>query len=238
MPEQNDNQPQSPLPMNPDLAGYPDVPSLVNGYRNSGAEAKRLREEVEKRDALLLQVMQNGVANQRTVPDRRSSTPEDRLTEFGVPVDALNELVSNGIQRALQPIMRGVSARGKVVSDHPDYVQFEAEVSRFIESDADLSQRYPRMFEVDPEAAMEYAFLKFGESRRRTSAPPNGAEREGMHDAAIPTSRAGEGRRAPTEDQAVRDAFERFQKTGSSRDAAAFAKVRLRSVIKDDFLNQ
>tara|TARA_R110000868_G_scaffold241694_1_gene497199 strand:- start:839 stop:1552 length:714 start_codon:yes stop_codon:yes gene_type:complete len=237
MPEPNEQQ-NSPLPLNPDLAGYPDVPSLVNGYRNSGAEAKRLREEVTKRDDLLMQVMQNSAANQRTVPDRRSSSPEDRLTEFGVPVDALNELVNNGIQRALQPIMRGVSARGKVVSDHPDYVQFEAEVARFIENDAELSQRYPKMFDADPEGAMEYAFLKFGESRRRTSAPPNGDDRQGMHDAAIPSSRAGEGRRAPTEDQAVRDAFERFQKTGSTRDAAAYAKTRLRSVIKDDFLNQ
>ena len=236
MPEPNDNQ--SPLPLNPDLAGYPDVPSLVNGYRNSGAEAKRLREEVEKRDALLLQVVQNSAANQRTVPDRRSSTPEERLTEFGVPVDAINDIITAGVNKALQPLMRGVNARGKVVSDHPDYVQFEAEVARFIENDSELAQRYPKMFEADPEGAMEYAFLKFGESRRRTSAPPNGDGREGMHDAAIPTSRAGEGRRAPTEDQAVRDAFERFQKTGSTKDAAAFAKARLRSVIKDDFLNQ
>lgn len=236
MPEPNDNQ--SPLPLNPDLAGYPDVPSLVNGYRNSGAEAKRLREEVEKRDALLLQVVQNSAANQRTVPDLRSSTPEERLTEFGVPVDAINDIITAGVNKALQPLMRGVNARGKVVSDHPDYVQFEAEVARFIENDSELAQRYPKMFEADPEGAMEYAFLKFGESRRRTSAPPNGDGREGMHDAAIPTSRAGEGRRAPTEDQAVRDAFERFQKTGSTKDAAAFAKARLRSVIKDDFLNQ
>jgi len=54
--------------------------------------------------------------------------------------------------------------------------------------------------------------------------------------AAIPTSRSGDGRRAPSQDGAVQEAFERFQKTGSQQDAQAYAKARLKGVIPDRHL--
>ena len=84
MPEPTETQnQQSPLPLNPALAGYPDTASLVNGYRASGEEAKRLRAEVEKRDQVIAQIALNGgAANQRTVPNRNPGTAWDQLTEF------------------------------------------------------------------------------------------------------------------------------------------------------------
>ena len=229
---------QSPLPLNPDLAGYPTTEALVAGYRNSSAEAQRLRSENDKNNALLAQVLQNGLAGEprRGVPDR-SARPEDRLTDMGIPVDALEQYVNERVQGALAPIARGMAARGKMVTDHPDYVQFENDVAQFIGSDPGLSQSYGKMFEANPEGAMEYAFLKFGESRRRIGTQSNGSARDGIADAAIPGGRTGEGRRTPTQDSAIQEAFERYQKTGSSADAAAFAKARLRNVITDDFLN-
>lgn len=231
------DEPQSPLPLNPDLAGYPTTDALVAGYRNSSAEAQRLRTENEKKDALIAQVLTNGMAaNPRSVPDRRG-TAQERLTEFGVPVDALQEMMRGELQNALAPLTRGIAARGTIVSEHPEYVQFENDVAQFINNDPGLSQSYPKMFEADPAAAMEYAFLKFGDSRRRTSGDPAGPSRAGMTDAAIPSSRAGEGRRAPTQDDEVRAAFTRYQQTGSSQDAAAFAKARLRNVVSDEHLN-
>lgn len=225
-------------PLNPDLAGYPSTEALVSGYRNSSEEGKRQRERADKLEALLMQSMAAAGSNSRTVPDRRGSTPEDRLTEFGVPVDALEQYVTNRVQKAFEPIANGMQARGRIVNDHPDYAQFENDVAQFIGSDPELSARYPKMFEADPVGAMEYAFLKFGDSRRRTN-PGNGNVTVGNPvDAAIPSSRAGEGRRAPDNSQQLQEAYERFQKSGRSTDAAAYAKLRLRSVIKDDFLNQ
>ena len=231
MDEQTTPQPQ----LNPDLAGYPSVEALVQGYRSSGEEAKRLREKADKLESLMTQVFEQQAANQRTVPNR-SGRPEDRLTEFGVPVDALDEFVAGRVAKAFEPVTRGIQARQAIVGSHPDYVQFEQDVANFIGNDPDLSQRYPRMFESDPAGAMEYAFLKFADSRRRSVGSPTGAV-GGSVDAAIPTSRAGEGRRAPDGDQNIRDAFERWQKSGSSQDAQNYAKARLRGVITDDFLN-
>jgi hypothetical protein len=93
------------------------------------------------------------------------------------------------------------------------------------------------MFEANPEGAMEYAFLKFGQSRRQSLPETNGSSRNGVADAAIPGGRTGEGRRAPTQDSRIQEAFERYQKTGSTADAAAYAKTRLRNIISDEFLN-
>lgn len=231
MDEQSTPQPQ----LNPDLAGYPSVDALVQGYRSSGEEAKRLREKADKLEGLVTQMWEQQAANQRSVPNR-AGRPEDRLTEFGVPVDALDEFVAGRVAKAFEPMARGMQARQTIVGSHPDYVQFEQDVANFIGNDPDLSQRYPRMFEADPAAAMEYAFLKFSDSRRRSVTNPTGAV-GGSVDAAIPTSRNGEGRRAPEADQHIRDSFERWQKSGSAQDAQAYAKARLRGVISDDFLN-
>ena len=233
-------QSQNPAPLNPDLMGYPNVEALVAAKRAGDAEAKRLFEENRQKDALLAQIAVNGYGGgngRQNVPDRRQNSPEDRLTEFGVPVDALGQYVDQAIQRRFEPLTNGMQARGKLVAAHPDYVQFENDVAQFIATDPELSQKYPKMFEADPEMALEYAFLKFGDSRRRVVAP-QGENRPGVGDAAIPSSRAGEGRRLPDTSSKLQELFERYQQTGSSRDAAAYAKERLHSVISDDFLNQ
>ena len=225
-------------PLNPDLAGYPTTDALVAGYRNSSDEGKRQRERADKLENLLVEVVQRGASNTRpAIPDRRSESPEDRLTQFGVPVDALQEFVAGQVQRAFAPITNGMQARTTVVGAHPDYVQFETDVAQFIASDPELAQRYPRMFEADPAGAMEYAFLKFGDSRRREGGAAGNGVAPNSSDAAIPSSRAGEGRRAPDPNHAAQEAYERFQRSGSSKDAAAFAKIRISGIIKDDFLN-
>jgi hypothetical protein len=233
--EQNANA--SPLPLNADLMGYPNVESLVAAKRAGDAEAKRLYDDNQKKDAMLAQVLTNGFQNGgRQVPDRRSESPEDRLTQFGVPVDALNEYVGQAIQKAFLPITNGMQARGRIVSDHPDYVQFESDVASYINNDPDLSQRYPKMFEADPAGAMEYAFLKFGDSRRRSGGQTNGTIGNPT-DAQIPSSRSGEGRRVPDQSQKLSELYEQVRK-GVKGAAEAYAHERLHRAIPDSHLNQ
>lgn len=224
-------------PLNPDLAGYPSPEALVAGYRNSSEEGKRQRERADKMEGLVAQLIADrSGSNSRAVPDR-SGSAEDRLTALGVPVDALEEYVGERINKAFLPIANGMQARGRLVSERPDYVQFEQDVARFIETDPDLSARYPKMFEADPAGAMEYAFLKFGDSRRREAPAPMETMGNPV-DASIPSSRGGESRRVPDQSQELQTAFERYQKSGSPRDAEAYAKLRLRRVVSDEFLNQ
>lgn len=220
--------------LQPDLAGYPNVAALVQGYRASGAEAKKWREEAEKYQR------EQEAANQRQpIPDR--SNGANRLMDYGIPEDLLEEFVNQRLERAFQPIAQSMTARSAVLSQYPDFVKFESDVAQFLESDRKLKETYERMFAADPAAAMEYAFLKFGDTRRRTGRqkerPPE-AEAEALH-AQVPTGRTGSGeRRQEPANQDIQKAWEQFQKTGSSRDAEAYAKARLKTVIKDDFLNQ
>jgi len=240
MPEPNE-QPTPQQPLNPELMGYPSVEALVAAKKASDAEGKRLFDENQKKDLLLSQMLQNGLAEgtpRQSVPDRRSATPEDRMTEFGVPVDALKSIVRAEFAEAFRPISNGLQARGQLVASHPDYVQFETDVAQFINTDPELSASYPKMFEVTPVQAMEYAFLKFTESRRKALGGEPEASFPGRADAGIPTSRSGDGRREPGQDAAVQQAFERFQKTGTPQDAQAYAKARLKGVISDEFLQR
>jgi hypothetical protein len=218
--------------MQPDLMGYPSVEALVQAKRAGDAEAKRLFDENQKKDQLLAQLVTTA-GNQRSVPDRHA-TPQDRLTDFGIPVDALGEIISNKVGEALQPLSQGLQARQAIVGAHPDYVQWEHEVANFINTDPDLSVRYPRIFAADPVSAMELAFLKFTESRRQ-SIPSSPQASQGRADAGIPTSRAGDARREPGGDAAIADALERFNRTGSPRDARAYAVTRLGPLLEQQF---
>lgn len=225
-------------PLNPDLAGYPTTEALVAGYRASGEEAKRLKAELDKRDQLLGQFLTNGGQNVRQDVPSRAPRPEDRLTDFGIPVPDLaqfiDERVNRGVESVLKPLHTMANARQKIVAQHPDYVRYEQDVAQFVETDPQLSVSYPQMFAADPVGAMEYALLKFTDSRRQSGvAPQQGAN--GKVDAGIPTSRAGEGRREPQGDAAIQEAFERFQRTGSSRDAKAYSQARLGPLLKEQF---
>jgi hypothetical protein len=141
------------------------------------------------------------------------------------------------VEQALQPIARGLEARREVIRRHADYLKYEQEVAVFLERDPALKADYEAAFARDPALAMENLFLRYAQSRWNTFEADNRTARS-RADAAIPTARAGEGRRGPSPNDQVQAAFERFQRTGSAGDAAAYAKARLKGVISDEWLNQ
>ena len=218
----------------PDFAGYSSSEELARGYRASSQEAKRLSQENQR----LQEAYQSAAVNQRQdIPNRTS--PSDRLAEFGIPADALNDFVNERVGQALRPLAEGFQARGRVLNEYPDYQKYEDDVANFINADPDFSQRYARMFSADPVAAMELAFLKFGESKRKSAPSPKSPNAQEMADASLPGERTGESRRSvPQNQQDVDSAWKNYQKSGSKADAEAFARARLKDVIKEDFLRQ
>ncbi len=224
------------LPQQPaDVGGYPSQEELLKAYRASSNEGKRLAAENAKLTAEK-EAIWNAV-NQR--PDiQHRSRPEDRLAEYGIPADAIDEFVNERVARALAPLSQGFEARNRVLNEYPDYNKFEADVAQFIQSDPDMSQRYAKMFSVDPVGAMELAFLKFGEAKRRTAPAPT-PQTGGSSEAALPTQRSGDARRVDeTNSQSIEDAWEAYKKSGSKADAERYAHARLKDVIKEDFLRQ
>ena len=239
------DEPNTDKPLNPDLMGYTDVESLVAAKRASDQEAIKLRQRADRADelerqfaALQVQALQAQANPRQDV--RVRGTLDDRLNDAGIPSMDIRELAREVVRAELEPIARGVNARNTVLAQYPDYNKFESDVAQFIQSDPNLNQTYQRLFVADPVGAFEYAFLKFGESRRRTH-QPEGSEslmqEVGSH-AGIPTSRSGDARRIDRSRDETASAWEQWQKTGSQRDANAYAKARLKTAISDDFLNQ
>lgn len=219
----------------PDLMGYPSVEALVQAKRASDAEAMRQNQEIQRMQGMLQ------AANQRPeIPQRRLNF-EEQLDTIGIPLDALDQYIENRaskvIDRAFQPIAKGIQARQTIVGEYPDYNKFEHEVAQFIEGNPSFKQRYQNTFQVDPEAALELAFLKFGESKRRSSPPTEDRTKERRTDASIPGSRTGDSRGAGTDryEEAKREAKEHYLKTG---DPSRLAHAVYSKLVSDDFLNQ
>jgi hypothetical protein len=240
MPEPQEGQSQSPpaanLPLRADLMGYPSEEALVNAKRASDAEAKRLHDENEGLRNQLLTFYQAQANPRQDVKQR--GTLDERLNESGIPATDIRELAREVVRGELEPLVRGVGARNSVLAQYPDYNKYEADVAQFVESDPNLKQTYGRMFQADPAGAFEYAFLKFGESRRRSVNPDNLSAEAQAH-AGIPSSRNGEARRGnQNEEASVQRAWENYQRTGSKQHAAEYARARFRTgVITDEFLN-
>ena len=230
-------QTQETQDLNPDLAGYPTQEALVQGYRASGAEAKKQRERADMLEREL-QTSRQAQANPRQEVKSRGGA-RDRLAEYGVPVDAVQEIIMETVQEAFRPLAAGLNARTSIQARYPEYTKFESDVAQHIEGDPESNETYKRMFAADPVGAFEWAFLKFGESRRRGTKERGEPSGQDLANASIPSQRNGDSRRQPQGQQAnVQEAWEKYQRSGSSNDARLYAKARLRTVITDDFLNQ
>lgn len=232
MPPENDpNNPQAPAqPESPDYAGYNSHDELVRGYRASGEEAKRQKARADQAEALLHQHLA------QSAPPQNARRPEDRLAEFGIPTDALGELidreVNSRIEKAFRPIAQMGQARNHMVSEYGnDYTKYEADVANFLQADPDRNARYQRLFNEDPAGAMEWAFLSYGRSKQSEIHQQNGSpERRSPTEAQIPNSRAGDARNPQrTQDDDLSKAFDKYMKTGQSQD---FVNGRLRQVLK------
>jgi hypothetical protein len=212
----------------PDLMGYKSVEDLVNAKRASDAELKRIAEKVNSLEQTFNQY-------QRPQVPTRFNSPDEELSTYGVPVNALDAYVNQRLEKAFAPIAQGMQARQSVVARYPDYAKFESEVAKYVSENPELQSRYQRMFSADPESAMEYAMLKFTDSRR-DSAPEKVSKKESARDAAIPSSRSGDSRGITSSDNDdVARAKKHYQETG---DPQYYGKARLRQIISDDFYNR
>lgn len=227
----DENVTQTPAP---DFAGYPNSDELARGYRNSSTEAKRLAAENQR----LQEQLQGFAANQRPdIPNR--SRPEDRLAEFGIPTDALEEFFVQRLGKAFEPLARAAQARPQVISEYPDYVTYETAVNDWVRSDPKRAAEYDNRFPGDPVGAMKLAFLEFGAEKRKTATPtPQNAQE--MADASLPGGRSGETRRPENYSNAgdIAEAWKNYQKSGSRADAETYARARLKNVISEEFLRQ
>lgn len=233
MPDDNVTQTQQTA----DLAGYPSSDELAKAYRASSVEGQRQKARADQETQARVALEQQLAQYRQQVPQR--GDPAQRLAEYGVPVEALEEFVTSRFTAAFEPIAKGALARNSLLTSYPDYQKYEADVAQFVNGDPALSQKYQRLFATDPEAAMEYAFLRFGENKRTTAGQTaNGPtpQQAARSEAQIPSNRTGDARnQTGAQDDLLARTWEHYQKTGNP---TAFAKARLRQTISDEFLNK
>jgi hypothetical protein len=215
----------------PDYAGFNSPEELAKAYRASSSEARNQAQRAQVLEQQLMQQFQ---------PQKPAATPYDRLSEWGLPVDALREAVRSEIAQELQPIARAAGARNQVIANYPDYVKYEQDVMGFINGDPELQRTYNSMFQGDPVGTAEWAFLKFGEKQRRAQPAANGANPSEKAHAQIPSSRTGETRaqKDSGQDDEIAGVFKRWQETGDPRYREEFARRRIRQVVSQDFLDK
>jgi hypothetical protein len=145
-----------------------------------------------------------------------NDTPSDRLTEFGVPVDALNDFLQEKLGESLRQHLGGVSEAARLAEASPYLRQHAASVAGMIQSNPELAQRAARVLQADPRAGIDYLESVHRASTGSGGGPLNVYER--------PLS--------------VEEARAEYERTGSPDAAKRYAKARLHTVITDEFLNQ
>lgn len=236
-----DEQEQSQQAQPQDFGGYGSLQELVKAKNASGEEAKRWKTAAEQ----ALNELRGLAQNARTEVQSRQTGPFDRLEqEYGVPGSLLRDAVQAEartlLRQELMPLQQGLNARGQLIAQYQDYNKYEADVAQYINSDPSLQQQYDMMFQANPVGAMEYAYLKYGDARRRQvgqDPQPKEPERQAAAaQAQIPTQRGADSRNPQAgEQEDLSRAWEHYQKT---KNPAAYVKARLRRVIPDSFLNQ
>jgi hypothetical protein len=216
-----------------DYGPYSNPQELLNGYRASSSEAQRLKAEL---DALRSQA-----ANPRMEIPQRSASPLEELETLGIPTRALDAVIQDRLTQAFAPLAQQIQgqqrARQHMLSTYgQEYVKFQPEVAQFVGSDPVMNETYTRMSAADPVAAEEWAYLRFGEVKRRQNPEPQPRDKAKATEHSIPTSRQGDARNGPSQEQEmVEAAREQAFKTGSKRDIERFGSMRLRQAISKRF---
>ena len=167
-------------------------------------------------------------------------SPADRLTEFGVPVDAVRALFAEEQAK----MMKAANAIERANRD-PFFAQNAPRMAEYMANDPNLAQSVSRIGAEDPDAAIDYLTMRYKRDMGGGRQSPNGdgMERYTKGTTYLMGGPPPEQRQPPVahpvwgNGDAVDQARARYQQTGSRQDAVSYAKARLRNVISDDFLN-
>lgn len=205
---------------------YNTVGDLETGYWEQFRETQRILAENQA-------LKSHQAQSQPQRPD-----PLSVLEDYGIPPQAVGQAIREVaraeaaamFETAMAPLAAGVQARGTVMQQFPDFAQREPEIAGFIRSDPVLSQRYDRLSQTDPQAAMEWAYLQhsrvLGQRPRTPAAQP-------VTPALMPASSSVSERKQPEN----ADGAERLQRAmdyyNVYRDPQPYVRERLKGLIPD-----
>lgn len=147
---------------------YKTPEELEAGYTNSFQELDRIRQQHQadlERERMRADALISRFAQPEAPPEDPFAIPPDQelTAEFiGRAVRAeARRIAREESHAAITPLIAGNTARGRVASRYADFLDAEQALSNFVQSDGQTLATYNRMFGTDPEAAMEWAYLRF-----------------------------------------------------------------------------
>lgn len=173
-----------------------------------------------------------------------SSEHRERLSEYGIPVDAVEGLVQDAVEKRMQRFGQELGAVQQIAAD-PWMVSHAEQIANFVASDPRRSESYNRLNQADPQAALEYAT---GLYRASTGGRPAG---DGLESWTKETRMLMPGVPSAQQQQpppvshpvygngnAVEQARAEYNRTGTREAARQYAKARLKTVIDENWLRQ
>src|SRR5262245_21027075 len=154
------------------------------------------------------------------------SSHEERLTEFGIPVDAVKGVVLEQLG-AVQAVQN--STVGRWVQ------QNDAQIASYLQRHPDVAGAVGRMMSADAGGAVEFLAMKMAQESGRAPARSGLEGRSGLLPMPGEPFVSDPATSPPADELAA--AFEDFQRTGSRRAAERYAHARLRTVVSDEHLN-
>ena len=235
----------------PEQAPPPGTPPASEGqglifgkYRNLEEAERGYFEQVNSfvREQAKAQAFES-VLQQRAYPaPPQPAQPDPILEELensGIPPAALERFVERVAQRTATNVYReqaapyeaGQQARMQAAKRLPDFESREQAVADFIQADPALDARYRRMFQADPLAAMEWAYL----SHNLATAPPAPPVRQSaappVAPAALPQAAAGARQVPQAADAGEMEAARQYALTYG--DSKPWLRLRLRGILPE-----
>jgi len=234
----------------PDFVSREEHEAVMQRYRASSGEGKRLHgsnQALEAEKQGLMEQNRQLTASLAAIQSAAPAVPDrdlEAVAEGGVPSDALERVIESRTRQivydTITPLMQSAAAQEQAELAIPEYTENKANISRFMQENPAIFQRYQKLRSGDPAGANEYAHMIWQKSQAEASEAGMHAEHEEAAAAkaeAKATARPlkGKSRRASPETQAAEDkqklekaAWEYSHETG---DMTAYRQARLKEIL-------
>lgn len=217
----------------PGIAGekYGNDPSkVVDGYNHlynlsleTYRENERLKQQLAERET-------GPLPDYRPDPQERSNARE-QLEQVGVPVDAMEGIVRESIEKYLNPVLEGAKARQYIANAYPEFGKHENDVAAYVQENPELRAEYARAYSASPRVAMEWAYNQYAKAHTQPGSVSGAADQARARlDATLHAGGGGDRTNSvqTPEDQQLAGAWNHWMQTG---DGEPYMRMKTRRVV-------
>lgn len=214
-PAQPEGQPQ---PTAKIFGKYEDMSAAEQGYYNAVKEMNDTKQKLGMAVELIEKLRGQG----QPQPQPQTPAYEQQLERYGVPVEAIREMVKaiaqetsqSVVSSQLTPLASGAKARQTMGEKYADYQQNEAKVMQFVKSQPELAQRFEELLAQNrPFDALEIGYFNWRASQPVQPAQDPTKTAAGMPGGAGAAARTPQGMQMGSKEERLQQAAKFFADT-------------------------